>query len=382
MQIESIRIHQLHIPFKMELTHAMAARAFSDSMVVEVQTAKASGYGEAVSRDYVSGRLTGQDSPQARLEAAAAIVGRLSAPLRGRSLSWPEIRAGLEAADARPLELPLLCGLEGAIMDAACHEEETDVYGLLGLSPARGEMKCAMGVPFVTPRTADGIFRILKPFNPQDLLVKVGADAAYSDAVLGMARRVFGTEQNIYVDANTSWSWETAVSHIPVLMKHGVRVIEEPFGRGREENRRFARETSGDFALVADESALTPQDVERLAPEGAFTMVNVRLSKNGGLLRVLEMAKAARLAGLSFKLGCHVGETGILSAEGRVAASLLPDAVYLEGSYDRLILSDNVTEENLTLEPNCSVKAIMGRRIGHTVSRESLERLSRASVEC
>ena len=68
-------------------------------------------------------------------------------------------------------------------------------------------------------------------------------------------------------------------------------------------------------------------------------MINLRLSKNGGLLKVLKMAEIAEKRGLQYQIGCHVGETGILSALGRVAASILPKAVYVDGSYDSYLLS-------------------------------------------
>jgi L-alanine-DL-glutamate epimerase-like enolase superfamily enzyme len=382
VKIRSIQIHQLHIPFNLELAHSMASRAFSDSLVVEVRTEAAAGYGEAVVREYVSGRLSADgNSAGALLEAAASIVGRLAEPLRGCP-TWPRMRACLEAAEAAPHELPLLCGLEGAVLDAACAEEGKDVYGLLGLPPARLEMRYGGTLPFITKSTAEKLIRILGVYHPRDLRVKVGPDASYADAVLGMVRARFGPDYDIRVDANAGWSWRDAMEHLPVLRKHGVRLIEEPFGRDSGDNLRFARDYASSFLLVADESALTPADVARMAAEGTFRMVNIRLAKNGGLLRALGMAETARRAGIAFQLGSHVGETGILSAAGRVAASLLPDAVYLEGSYDELVLSQNVTEENYTFGFDGRVAAIMGRRVGYQVSRDALKRLSTAVRDC
>ena len=43
-----------------------------------------------------------------------------------------------------------------------------------------------------------------------------------------------------------------------------------------------------------------------------------------------------------------VGETGILSAAGRHFACNVPDIRYLEGSFDRFLVRDALSEEDLT----------------------------------
>jgi len=65
------------------------------------------------------------------------------------------------------------------------------------------------------------------------------------------------------------------------------------------------------FEFIADEGALTGSDVESLVAAGGYGVLNLRLSKNGGLSRVLSLAASAQSAGLKYQLGCMVGETGI-----------------------------------------------------------------------
>jgi hypothetical protein len=67
---------------------------------------------------------------------------------------------------------------------------------------------------------------------------------------------------------------------------------------------------------------------------------------------------------------------------GRVAASLLPDAAYLEGSYDGIVLSGNVTMENYTFGFDGRVPAITGRRLGYQVSEDRIAQFSRGVREC
>jgi L-alanine-DL-glutamate epimerase-like enolase superfamily enzyme len=150
--------------------------------------------------------------------------------------------------------------------------------------------------------------------------------------------------------------------------------------RGAAEVSARARERGFDF--MADEGFLTAGDVASIAAAGACNALNLRLSKNGGLSRVLAMADDATANGLTYQLGCMVGETGILSALGRVAASLLPAPRYLEGSYDDILLTANVTAESLRFGPGGAAAIVRGRRIGFEVDQKRLEAVTVWRAPC
>ncbi|HUI71105.1 MAG TPA: enolase C-terminal domain-like protein, partial [Spirochaetia bacterium] len=149
---------------------------------------------------------------------------------------------------------------------------------------------------------------------------------------------------------------------------------------GATEAIREARRRS--FSVIADEGVLSSRDLETLAEAGTYSIVNLRLSKNGGLSRVLALATTALRNGLAYQLGCMVGETGILSALGRSAAALLSEPLYVEGSYDDALLTDNITVRSLGFGQRGEAPVIRGQRIGFEVSLEKLARLSIARVAC
>ena len=72
-------------------------------------------------------------------------------------------------------------------------------------------------------------------------------------------------------------------------------------------------------------------------------LLNVRLSKCGGIIPSLRIIGLAQRSGLGVQLGCHPGETSLLSAAGRQVASRVDGLRYVEGSYDRHILAANLT---------------------------------------
>jgi L-alanine-DL-glutamate epimerase-like enolase superfamily enzyme len=75
---------------------------------------------------------------------------------------------------------------------------------------------------------------------------------------------------------------------------------------------------------------------------------NLRLSKNGGPARTLDIFNMAQKAGFVCQLGCQVGELGILSAAGRHFASTRPELIHLEGSLTRFFLAKDIIDENLS----------------------------------
>jgi L-alanine-DL-glutamate epimerase-like enolase superfamily enzyme len=383
MKILDARLFSIHIPFTLEITHGMASRFACDSFILRITTDAGPGYGEALVRDYVSGGLGESADVQDRLAVAAGMLRTLASPLASREMSWADLRSFLETLPAKPHELPLLCGLEGALLDCACRAEGADIHALLGLAPARGEIAYGGTLPILPPEARKKFVGLFQKHGLPNLRVKLGRDLAYAGETLAMVRGAFGPGYDVRVDANASWSYEDALAMLPVLREHGVRLIEEPFGRDREENLRFVRDpAAAGFQLAADESALTPQDVSAPEFRRTFRLVNIRRAKNGGILRALRMRDAARAGGLDIQLGCHVGETGILSALGRTAASLLPDARYVDGSYDGYILSGNVTTESFTFGTGGRAPVITGNGCGYDVDEAKLEEYANGQLAC
>ena len=180
---------------------------------------------------------------------------------------------------------------------------------------------------------------------------------------------------DLRVDANGAWEVNDALENLTMLTDFGIKTVEEPFGRDSEKILRCLDDARSDgFTFVADESILTVADLDEIMNSHTYTMLNIRLSKNGGLLKSLEIDE--RAIGISTQLGCHVGETGILSAAGRVAASLMRDPVYVDGSYDAHLLSENVTAENLSFSRGGHAEVIRGRGLGFVIDENALDRLS------
>jgi L-alanine-DL-glutamate epimerase-like enolase superfamily enzyme len=378
-RIEKAELFALKIPFKMDFTHAMESRSFSDSLILKIEGQEEKGFGEAIVRDYVSGKI-GKDADL--LKNAKKIIVRILNPLIGRDISWKEAKEHLDSLVLEPHELPMLCAVETALLDIFCNSSGEDIYSLLKKEPLKQAIQYGGILSILSLSEAEHILGMYQKANIRNIRIKVGTDLDYNEKILKLSREKLGWDFDLRVDANASWSSEIALESLKLCRKYGIFLVEEPFGRDRDEILFLLKHPeSRNFQFVADESAITVDDMETIVRNKSFHMLNLRLSKNGGLFKVLKIAEIAEKEGLRYQIGCLVGETGILSASGRVAASILPKAVYVDGSYDSYLLSENITLENFSFGFGGVAEIIRGQGLGFIVDEARLERLSIGKVD-
>lgn len=371
MGVSRCLMHQLDLPFRTRFTHASASRAASDSLVLEIEVDGQRGYGEAVLREYVGGVPSGSSL----LDAGAAALAPMIRPLR--RCPWEEARAAIETAAVASESRPLLCALETALMDACCRQRGVDVYTLVGREPARTQVRYGAVIPMVAAATARTLLAMAGAGRVPSVRIKLGKDLAYNEMVLSAANEAVGPETTIRADVNMAWDASIIGQHLDLCASHGVRIIEDP----APERQMQAFGPDPRFVFVADESFATEADLQRICRQGLYGMLNIRLSKNGGLLRSLALAAQAARGGLRCCLGCHVGETGILSSLGRTAAALMDNPEYVDGSYDSLLLADNITTANFDFGPGGVAAVRRGEGIGYSVDPEKLRRYTARTVE-
>jgi L-Ala-D/L-Glu epimerase len=220
------------------------------------------------------------------------------------------------------------CAIDIALHDLVGKVTGQPVHQLRGLSAEIPPTDFTIGIddPAIVAqratRAADFPALKIKVGGPEDL------------ATLEAVRAVFAGP--IRVDANTGWLPEEAVDLLPELERLGVELIEQPFPADRLDQLRWLQERSS-LPLVADESAVTIEDLERLV--GVVAGVNVKLAKCGGIGPAKRMLGRARELGFRTFLGC-MEETSVGIA-GSAAVASLADWVDLDGC---LLLADDPFE--------------------------------------
>jgi muconate cycloisomerase len=152
---------------------------------------------------------------------------------------------------------------------------------------------------------------------------------------------------DLRLDANEAWRADELRAKVEPLLKFRISSIEQPVPHSEVGRLAALRKELG-VSVMLDESLTSLIDAQAAITAGTCDLFNIRLSKCGGFLNSLRLAVAAQAAGLGYQLGCHPGESGILSAAGRHWASSVAGIRYLEGSYDRHLFRQLLTNEDIT----------------------------------
>jgi L-alanine-DL-glutamate epimerase-like enolase superfamily enzyme len=104
------------------------------------------------------------------------------------------------------------------------------------------------------------------------------------------------------VDGNQGFTPASLTELMPDLVACKVKLVEQPFARGRESDLEGFR---CPIPLAADESVQGLAEIEPLV--GRFDIVNIKLDKCGGLTEGLAMVAEARRLGLGVMVGNMVG---------------------------------------------------------------------------
>jgi L-alanine-DL-glutamate epimerase-like enolase superfamily enzyme len=154
-------------------------------------------------------------------------------------------------------------------------------------------------------------------------LLKVKVDASDPEAQLRAVRRA-APGPALIVDPNESWDRSLVEEMQPVLVEIGAGLLEQPVPAGEDE---WLEGFSPAVPICADEAVHVAADLAVVARR--YQAVNVKLDKAGGLTAALELARAARSAGLGLMTGCMVSSSLSIAPALHVAA--MSDFVDLDG---------------------------------------------------
>ena len=373
MNITKLSIDTLKIPFIERFRHSLKDRSYSDSVIVRVETDSGHvGYGEGAPRPYVTGETVDSMVQHIRSVLWPRI---LREPIRGRSIIeslirlFPVSASGDNHNSAR-------CAVETAIVDAFLRASSLGVPDILPPS-----------IPFVTysgvitAGSPDSVFKRasqLKRIGLQHIKIKVGAEN--SVACVAAAREALGDSAIIRIDANHAWSLKEAIEILHALKKYQVVSCEEPLPPRKWKQLAMLRQATS-IPIMADESLLTITDAQEMVENQAIDLFNIRLSKCGGIGPSLRIIDFARRNKIGYQIGAHVGETAILSVVGRHLAAHVGDALFVEGSYGTLLLTEDISLNSPRFGYKGVGKLRKGNGLGLNILEERIDKYSTFHLE-
>jgi len=336
MRLDRLEIFTFPVPFRTVFRHASAARSRAENIVVRVRDASGlAGYGEGCPRSYVTGE-TVAGAAQFIRDRRAAIVAEID----GIDALRRWIDANRAAIDRNPAAF---CAVELALLDLFGKAENApveDIAGLPRLSGAFAYSAILGDSPFPVFWWQ---FRRYRRAGFSDFKMKASPHAARDRRKLRLFRRHIGGPVALRVDGNNLWQTaEHCVDHLRAL-SWPFTAVEEPLQPGDFSGFRAVGEALG-TPIVLDESLARPEQVEGLADPERW-LVNLRISKMGGILRSAALAEKAAARGLRLVIGAQVGETSLLTrAALAVANAYRPNLAAMEGAFGTMLLRRDLTD--------------------------------------
>ncbi|MBP1849365.1 mandelate racemase/muconate lactonizing enzyme family protein [Rhizobium halophytocola] len=299
--IRSASVFRIRIPLSAPYLISRGALHAFDNIVVRLETDDGiSGYGEAVPvsltedpadfetllRDHLVPMVVGQslDLGNDAFATIEALVDQLL-PV-----------AGKDAAT--------VTAIDQALFDIAGHAAGRSVGTLLGADDTRrtlidytmGALPVGETAPRALAMIDNGYAGVVVKITCKDFEEDLARVRTVCDALSGHARR-----PSIRVDANGGFDVDNARRFLDGLRGLPIAFVEQPVAAGDLKGMRACRECG--IAIAADESLKLPSDAVALVAEGACDVLNVKVTKAGGIVQSMRVARIAEAAGLPLVIG-------------------------------------------------------------------------------
>ncbi|MCM3880833.1 MAG: hypothetical protein ND807_12060 [Vicinamibacterales bacterium] len=339
-RIVRLEMEPLKIPFKIAFRHASAERVETSSLWARAFLERdIVGYGESCPRPYVTSES---------LDTAQVFFRRHELAWRERIFDvaslggW--IASHVPEIDRNPAAW---CAVELAVLDALAKDRGETVDRLLARPELEGTFLYTAVLGDAEPETFKVTAGQYRRFGFSDFKVKLSGNLDRDRQKLSILRSVGAESIRLRVDANNLWrAGDEAVRFLRAL-DYPFFAIEEPLQANEYEPLARVSDALA-CPIVLDESMLRVEQLHLLAPSSNRWIVNVRVSKMGGLIRSIAIVETARRLGLPIIVGAQVGETSLLTRAALTVARAAGDSlVAQEGAFGTKLLEHDICDPPL-----------------------------------
>jgi len=309
LEVVAVRRHRHRAPLRHPFVTAARRTEAVEYVVAEVELS-----------DGVIGQGSAAETVAVTGEDAGSILAALDGPLRralaGARGTVEELSARIAAA--LPGATSAKAALEVALHDAWARAEDRSLVELLG-GRAGESLRNDMTVSLEEPAAMAQRALEAVASGHEILKIKLGHDIAEDRARLA-AVAAAAPDARLRLDANQGWLPDQAIEIISGFEADGlpVELVEQPVAAGDIEG--LARVTAAvSLPIMADEAVWSAADAQRLIDARACDLLNIKLAKTGGLRGAIEVAEAARRAGIDCMLGAMMEPRISITAAAHLA---------------------------------------------------------------
>jgi len=339
-----IDVQPLSVKLKSTFRHAGAERKAGDSVWIRAKRGALAGFGEGCPRSYSAG----DDTPSSVQWVRDTFCDQV---LPFDNLE--DLTRWVETNESQIDRYPSAwCALEMALLDLFAREQGCSVEDLLGLTDIqrRGNYTAVLGDDNTWKYTTIADQYLVLGFS--DFKIKLSGnlerDRKKIDILNDLARQHGISAPRIRLDANNLWKDRVteAGSYLRALGGH-IFAVEEPVGRDDSEGASKVSTTTG-LPVILDESLCTGRDLAKFKTLPGNYIANIKVSRVGGLLRALMLIKQLKTIGWPIIVGCHVGETSLLTRAALIPACAAGETLIgQEGAYGDYLVEREPAEPML-----------------------------------
>lgn len=278
-----ITLHPYRLEFIFPFRIAHGIRTHTDAVFVELELDGVTAFGEATLPPYL---------PYTQ-ESTIGCLKQAALPDIGGGYTTPQVLAALPPG----IEPPALAALDMALWTLEAKLKHTTVANLLGITIPDNAIRTYTIAVCDKAEMKDRIaFGKEKGFSTFKLKLNGKDDERMVADFRSLSDAPFA------IDANQAWTMmEQAARLSNLLAANGCILIEQPFHKDDSQHTQKLRELTT-LPIIADEACQGINDLDRLA--GAFSGINIKLQKCGGLWAAKAMAEKAQAKDLKLLIGC------------------------------------------------------------------------------
>lgn len=337
----SFRYGHFDSPMRFSFKHASAVRSETQNVIVGLTDNNGlTGYGEGCPREYVTGETS---------ENAFSFLEEYGQEIAGVATNLETFRAWIEdnqfLIDKNP---SAFCAIELAVLDLLGQRKNLDLEALLGFSSLKEPVAYTAVLGDSSPKKTLAISWAYRLYGFSDFKMKLSGNLARDQKRFATLPK----SATLRVDANNLWTdARTCIAY--------CKQLERPYWAIEEPVQAFNVDAMLEIAnelntkIILDESCLREEHLPLYSSNAGQFIANIRVSKCGGILRSIDLARHCLSFGIDVILGAHVGETSLLTRAALVVGhGMLNKPLACEGAYGQILLKQDISTPSVRFGRN------------------------------